>query len=189
MDEYEPLADAVDRFTDAGPPLLSRRSPIDRSERGLVSRDYQPITGRPNLIASWPLGSAPGDDFVEEPWPIDRTEFVAVQRNILTGPNLAPVEHAPTYLVVCGRGHVDEGETLTVRLSNRYFSGKPYEVSLDVTASEPTPFLSTTVEFAPDEPDYEDNDARIYPEYALEAKVTGGTGYLHPGTNVQLWSE
>lgn len=189
MGSDDPPPEAMHRYADDGTPLLSRRSPIDRSESGLVSRDYQPLIGGPKLIASWPLGAAPQDDFVEQPWEIDRTDFVRVQQNILSGPNLAPVDHAPTYLVICGRGHVDAGETMTVRLANPHYSGKPYETSLEISETSPTPFLSTTVEFAPDRPDYESSDARIFPEYSLEAKVTGGCGYLQPGTSVQLWSE
>ena len=181
--------DSPDQVAGDETPILTRRSPIDRSDSGLVSRDYQPIIGGPKLICSWPLGPAPGDDFPTGPWTINHTDFVPVQRNILTAPNLAPVDYAPTYLVACGRAHVDQGATLTLRIANRYFSGKPYETEWTVQVTEPTPFLSSTVECAPDEPDYESPEARVFPEYALEAKVEGGCGYLDPGTNVQLWSE
>lgn len=189
VEELEQVAGPRDRFTAEGVPLLQRRSPIDRSESGLVSRDYQPIVGGPRLVGSWPLGAQSGDRFPAADWQIDRDDFVPVQRNILTAPQLAPVDFSPAYLVVCGRGHVDAGATLTIRLSNRYYSGKPYETSLELTATESTPFLSTAVEFAPDEPDYEAAAGRIFPEYSLEAKAADGTGYLHPGTGVQLWSE
>ena len=189
MEPMELPPEARDRFTAAGVPLLARRSPIGRSEGNLVSRDYQPILGGPKLIASWPIGPAPNADFADRDWEIDRTTYVPIQRNILTAPNLAPVGHAPTYLVICGRGHVDPGETLSVRLSNPHFTGKPYETTTHIQETDPTAFLSTAVECAPDAPDYEDPAARVFPEYRLEARVTAGSGYLDPGTNVQLWSE
>ena len=169
--------------------MLWRRSPTDRSSSGLVSRDYQPIVGGPKLVTSWPLGPAPGQERPTDEWEITATDWTGIQTNILSAPHLAPVDHSPTYLVVCGRGHVQEGETMTLRLSNPHLSGKPYETTVEMRDATSTPFLSSTVEFAPDRPDQEDRDARQFPEYVLEAKVTGGTGYLHPGTGVQLWSE
>jgi hypothetical protein len=167
---------------------LDRRTPIEHSDSGLASRDYRPLVGGPKLISSWLLGVPPSDRGDEETWEVVSREWVTLQRNVLSAPHLGTLDSAPTYLVVCGRCHVAEGTTLTIQLSNRYLSGKPYETTVTVNAEHSTPFCSPTVEFTPDRGVYEEADGRHFPEYVLQAKVSSGTGYVNAGTNVQLWS-
>jgi len=172
--------------------MLARRSPTDRSESALASRDYQPRTGGPELVASWRLGAPPGQtEPGRVPWEITDTEYVTLQSTLLSPPYLTGVNYAPAYLTVCGRGAVDTaGETLSVELSNSVLSGKPYETEIELTNTEPGPFMTPLVECTPDRPDYESKPwGPEYPEYRLSAKVSGGTGTLDPATNVQLWSE
>jgi hypothetical protein len=165
------------------------RGPLEASDSRLVSRDYRPLQDGPSLITSWPVGIPPTHRGSGEHWEITDTEWTTLQRNVLSAPHLAPLDRSPTYLVVCGRGHVDDGEVLEIRLDNRHLSGKPYETTLEIAAEDSVTFTTPTVEFTPDRGVYEGSDARHYPEYSLEATVTGGTGYVNAGTNVQLWSE
>jgi len=172
--------------------MLSRRSPVDRSESGLVSRDYQPRTGGPELVASWQLGSPPAQtELGDVDWEITQTEYVTLQRNILSPPYVAGSNYSPTYLVVCGRGRVDtDGETLSIELTNSHLSGKPYETEIELTNTDERPFMTPLIEVSPDRPDYEGKPwgSRV-PEYVLSAKVSGGTAHLNRATSVQLWSE
>lgn len=170
--------------------MLGRRSPVGQSESGLVSRDYQPRTGGPELIASWPLGSAPGQT---EPgdvdWEVSTSEYVTLQKHTFTMPFVGPLDYAKIYLGVTGHARVDtEGETLSVELANRNLSGKPYEATAELGATELRPFASAMVEFAPETDEY-DNEGRMYGGYELRAKVSDGVAYLDQGTAVQLWSE
>jgi hypothetical protein len=169
--------------------LIERRSPLKGSDSGLASRDYAPLVGGPTLVASWPLGVPPSGRGTGETWEVSGTDWETLQRNVLSAPQLGPLDHSPTYLVVCGRAHVDPGGTLSLRLANRHLSGKPYETTLDLESEESVTFSTPAVEFTPDRGVYEGSEARHYPEYALQATVSSGTGYVNAGTNVQLWSE
>lgn len=172
--------------------MLGRRSPTEHTETGLVSRDYQPRTGGPEIVASWRLGAPPTQtELGDVDWEITETEYVTLQSNLFTHPYVTGLNFAPAYLVVCGRGHVDsEGERLSVELSNSHLSGKPYETEIELRNTDPKPFMTPLVEFTPDRPDYEGKPwGPEYQEYVLSAKVSDGSGYLDPGTNVQLWSE
>jgi hypothetical protein len=169
--------------------MLSRRSPVGQSESGLASRDYQPRTGGPELIASWPLGPAPSQTSAAlEDWEVSSTEFVALQRNALQLPYLGPIDYSPLYLNATGRARVDTGERLTLELANRNLSGKPYEVAVELTNDERAPFMIPTVEVAP-ETDEHGVMGKEYGGYELRAKVSGGSAAVDPGTAVQLWSE
>lgn len=172
--------------------MLSRRSPIGRSRPSLVSRDYQPRTGGPELVASWPLGPTPTQSGLgDHPWEVAETEYVTLQKNFLALPFVAPIECSLLYLNFCGRGRTGPGdETLTLRLTTDHLerSGKPYETEIDLSDAEGEYFLSPMVEFAPDTGDYRPGHD-IVSGYEFQAKVSGGTGYVDQGSAVQLWSE
>lgn len=172
--------------------MLGRRSPIDRSDSSLVSRDYQPRHGGPELVTSWPLGAPPTQtDLGAEPWEITASEDVTLQQTILSPPYVTDPNAAPAYLVVCGQGCVGSaGDELHLSLSNTSLSGKPYETEITLTNTDPNPFMTPTIEVTPDRPDYESKAWGSEPTmYVLSARVSGDAGYLDPGTNVQLWSE
>jgi hypothetical protein len=171
--------------------MLARRSPVDRSRSGLVSHDYQPRNGGPELVASWPLGPAPGTETEGvEDWSVSGTDPIALQRNFLQLPYLGPIDHSPLYLNVMGEARVDAGGTLRIELANRNLSGKPYEFAVDLTNEERQPFVVPMVEVAP-ETDEHGELGKSYGGYELRASVSdsGVTGYVDPGTTVQLWSE
>jgi hypothetical protein len=170
--------------------MLGRRSPVDQSESSLISHDYQPRTGGPELIASWPLGPAPRQ---REPgdidWQISACDFVTLQKNSMLMPYIGPLDYTKIYLGVCGQAYVDAvGEELTVKLTNRNLSGKPYETDATINANSSEYFVSPMVDFAPETDEYE-NEGRLFGGYELRAKVSDGTGYIDQGTAVQLWSE
>lgn len=69
--EKDPEDRRQSHSSDEGPPesrmpdtaknrLHDRRPPDEYSRSGLVSQDYQPRHGGPELVASWPLGIPPG---------------------------------------------------------------------------------------------------------------------------------
>ena len=172
--------------------MFSRHSPVEKSDAALVSRDYQPRTGGPELVASWPLGPTPaqtgpgGDD-----WEVTDSDYVTLQKNFFTTPYVAPIECSILYLNFCGRAHTEsDGDTLTLGLTTDHLklSGEPYETAIDLSTVEGEYFLSPLIEFAPDVGDYEPGHD-IVSGYELRAKVSGGTGYIDQGTAVQLWSE
>jgi len=168
--------------------MLARRSPVGQSSSGLASRDYQPRTGGPELVASWPLGPAPDSTSpgVEE-WQVPAEESVVLQRNFLQLPYLGPIDYSPLYLNVMGAASVDGG-TMRVELANQNLSGKPYEHEVELTNDEREPFVVPMVEVAP-ETDEHGEIGKSYGGYELRASTTDGTGYVDPGTTVQLWSE
>lgn len=169
-----------------------RRSPVDRSEAGLVSRDYQPRHGGPELVASWPLGPAPGQT---EPgdvdWTVESEAFVQLQRNLTFTHFLGPIDYTKLYLGVRGRGRA-EGGTLTLRLETVHLEGDAYETEIDLRNGEDEPFGTPMVEATPDARDYREHEfigREMYGGYVLSARVSGGVGYLDQGTAVHLWSE
>lgn len=172
--------------------MLGRRSPIHRSDSALVSRDYQPHHGGPELVTSWALGAPPTQTSIgDEPWEITSNEDVTLQKTILSPPYLTDPHFAPAYLVVCGQGHVGaDGDVLHLSLSNTSLSGKPYETEITLTNTAPAPFMTPLVEVTPDRADYEHKAWGSSPTmYVLSACVSGTVAYLDAGTNVQLWSE
>ena len=168
-----------------------RDSPIDRSASGLVSRDYRPRTRGPELLASWPLGTAPRQS---EPgdtdWEITSDEYVTVQKNRLTLPYAGDIERTPLYLNLRGHARVASGATLTLLLRTTHLrEGKPYDAVIELTHEDGDDFQTPFVEFAPERPgDYTDL-GEVFAGYELRAKATGGTGYLDQGTSVILYSE
>lgn len=172
--------------------MLSRRSPVTESDAALVSRDYQPRVGGPELVASWPLGpppsqTGPGDD----DWEVTAPDYVALQRNYLTVPYVAPLGCSILYLNVCGRARTSAGDaTLTLRLTTDHLecSGEPYETTIRISDADGDYFLSPMVEFAPDTGDYKPGHD-IVAGYEFGAKTSGGSGYVDQGSAVQLWSE
>ena len=169
--------------------MLGRRSPLGETETGLSSRQYEPRLGGPQLVASWRLGAPPTQSGIaEEPWEIRTAELTRLQTTILSPPYVTDPNHGPAYLVVCGQGWVDTADdVLRVALSNSALSGKPYETEISLENTEPRPFMTPLVELTPDRPDYETKAWSNDPtKYELAA---AGDGYLHPATNVQLWSE
>lgn len=172
--------------------MLSRRSPVGQSRPSTVSRDYQPRTGGPELVASWPLGPTPSQERPgDESWTVTDPEFVTLQKNFVTIPYAAPIEHSILYLNACGRASTSSEEaTLTLRLTTDHLElkGEPYETSIDLSAVDGEYFLTPMIEFAPDTGEYEPGHD-IVAGYELRAKVSGGTGYVDQGSAVQLWSE
>lgn len=169
--------------------MLSRRSPVGQSASGLVSRDYQPRNGGPELVASWPLGPAPSQTSADlEDWTVSCTEPAVIQRNGLQLPYLGPIDHSPLYLNAMGTARVDAGETLTLELANRQLSDEPYETAIELSNDEREPFVLPMVEVAP-ETDEHGRLGKEYGGYELRAWVSGETGEIDPGTAVQLWSE
>lgn len=172
--------------------MLGRRSPVKQSDSGLVSRDYQPRHGGPELVASWRLGAPPTQtELGSQPWEITQSEEVTLQQTILSPPYLTDPHYAPAYLVVCGEGHVArEGDSLHLSLSTTALSGKPYETEITLRTTQPAPFMTPLIEVTPDRADYETKAWGSTPTKAvLSARVDGEAGYLDPATNVQLWSE
>lgn len=175
--------------------MHDQRSLVEQSDSALVSRSYQPRTGGPELVASWPLGPTP--DQTEpgaEPWSISSTEYVQIQRNLFTLPYLGPIESSRIYLNVCGRGYIKGEEcSLTLRLSCNNVSGKAHRTMIELPNDESERFLSPMIEVAPDDPnaygDHEFIGREMYSGYVLSAKVNDGIGFLDQGTSVQLWSE
>lgn len=174
--------------------MHERPSPTGNSQSGLVSRDYRPRTGGPELIMSWPLGTAPqqtkpGDD----DWVLESMAFTSLKRALVQLPYLGPIDYTKIYLNVRGAGRVDsEGEVLTLRLSSENLSGKPYEIELELTNNETEPFISPMVEFTPDARDYGEHEfigKEMYGAISLEGKITDGAAYLDQGTAIQVWSE
>jgi hypothetical protein len=172
--------------------MLSRRSPVGQSRPSTVSRDYQPRTGGPELVASWPLGAPPSQtEPGGEDWEVTDSEYVTLQKNYLNVPYVAPIECSILYLNVCGRAATSaDDETLTLGLTTDHLevSGEPYETSIDLSAADGEYFLTPMIEFAPDTGEYEPGHD-IVSGYELRAKVSGGTGHVDQGTAVQLWSE
>lgn len=173
--------------------IVDRRDPVPQSERGLVSRDYQPRSGGPELVASWPLGTPPGQTRPGgDPWPVDDEEFVQLQRNLTVNHFLGPIEFTKLYLGVRGCGHVTDGGTLTVKLEQIHVEGPEYETSIDLTNDTDEPFMTPMVECTPDARDYREHSfigREMYGGYVFSAKAAGGVGYLDQGTAVHLWSE
>lgn len=176
------------RSSDDDAAIVRRQSPVDRSQSALASRDYRPVTAGPSLISSWLLGPPPAGRGTDDVWQVG-ADWATLQRNTLSAPQLGPLDHAPTYIVVCGRAQVDEPDAaMEIHLANAHLSDKPYEASITITATDETVFTSPTVELTPDRGVYEGLEARHFPEYVLRARATGGTGTVSAGTNVQLWS-
>lgn len=180
MDEQNP--DEV-RPDTADNRVIERRDPTDHSDSGLLSRDYQPRHGGPELIASWPLGptpeqTAPGNI----DWTVTDDEFVQLQRNLTVTPFVGPIEHSKIYLGVRGTGRVEtDGETLTIRLETTHLEGSEYETEIDLSNTSMQPFVTPMIEFAPDTRDYREHTfigREMYSGYVLSAAITGGTGYL-----------
>lgn len=171
-----------------------RRSPAAQSESGLVSRDYQPRHGGPELIASWPLGPAPDQtNLGNVDWEVTNDEFVQLQRNLTVTPFVGPIEQNKIYLGVRGTSRVGtEGETLSIQLQTTPLEGDEYETEIDLTNTSMQPFMTPMVEFTPDARDYREHTfigREMYSGYVLSAAVSDGTGYLDQGTSVHLWSE
>lgn len=173
--------------------LVERRDPVPQSTAGLLSRDYQPRTGGPELIASWPLGTPPEQDAPGgDPWRIRVTDYVQLQRNLTVNHFLGPIEYTKLYLGVRGRGHVENGGSLTLKLEQLHLEGEEYETQIDLTNDSGAPFITPMVECTPDARDYREHSfigREMYGGYVLSAKITSGTGYLDQGTAVHLWSE
>lgn len=177
---------AANRMTD-------RRNPVPQSERGLLSRDYQPRTGGPEMITSWPLGTPPGQEQPGgDPWEIRDDEFTQIQRNLTVNHFLGPIEFTKLYLGVRGRGSVTDSGTLTLKLEQIHLEGSQYETEIELTNETEAPFMTPMVECTPDKRDYREHSfigREMYGGYVLSSKVSSGTGYLDQGTAVHLWSE
>lgn len=173
--------------------LQNRRAPDEHSRSGLVSRDYQPRHGGPELVTSWPLGTPPGQSRPGgDDWSIESEEFVQLQRNLTVNHFLGSIEFTKLYVGVRGRGRVDGEGTLTLRLEPIHLTGEEYRTSIELSNEDDAPFMTPMVEFTPDARDYREHSfigREMYGGYVLSAKVTGGTGYLDQGTAVNLWSE
>lgn len=174
--------------------MLERRPPTTSSSSGLASRDYRPRTGGPELVASWPLGPAPGQtEPGDDPWILEDRSFTLLKRTLLQLPYLGPIDYNKIYLNVRGRGHVESSaETVTLRLSNENLSGKPYETEISLSNDESEPFILPMVDASPDGREYGSHDfigKEMYGGVSLEGKVSGGRAFLDQGTAIQLWSE
>lgn len=173
--------------------IVTRRDPVEQSESALVSRDYQPRHGGPELIASWPLGpaprqSAPGD----VDWEVRSETFTQLQRNLTVTHLLGPIEYTKLYAGVRGRGRVEGGGELALRLEPLHLEGEAFQTSIALTNDTDEPFVTPMVEFTPDARTYRDHEfigREMYGGYALSARAENGTGYLDQGTAVHLWSE
>jgi hypothetical protein len=171
-----------------------RRSPIDHSESGLVSRDYQPRHDGPELVASWPLGPSPAQtELGNVDWEITTEEPVQLQRNLTVNHFLGSIDYTTFYVGVRGSGRIDaSGETLTLTLSTTHLEGDEYETAIELTNTTDEPFITPLIEFTPDARVYGEHEfigSEMYGGYVLSAAVSGGTGYLDQGTSVHLWSE
>lgn len=173
--------------------MIDRRDPVPESESGLLSRDYQPRTGGPEMITSWPLGIPPEQNQPGGgPWQIEGNEFTQLQRNLTVNHFLGPIEFTKLYLGVRGRGYVTNGGTLTLRLEQLHLEGPQYETEIELSNESDAPFMTPMVECMPDRRDYREHSfigREMYGGYVLSAKVTSGIGYLDQGTAVHLWSE
>lgn len=173
--------------------MVQRRDPVEHSESGLVSRDYQPRHGGPELVASWPLGTAPGQTCPGDmDWEIESGGFTQLQRNLTVNHFLGPIEYTKLYVGVRGRGRVENSGELTIRLEPLHLEGEAYRTTISLTNETDEPFMTPMVEFTPDEQTYREHTfigREMYGGYVLSAKVEGGTGYLDQGTAVHLWSE
>lgn len=173
--------------------MVDRRDPVPESKSGLLSRDYQPRTGGPEMVTSWPLGTPPGQDEPGgDPWRVDTDEFTQLQRNLTVNHFLGPIECSKLYLGVRGRGFVTDGGTLTLRLEQVHLEGAEYETEIDLVNGDDAPFMTPMVESTPDARDYREHSfigREMYGGYVLSAKVSDGVGYLDQGTAVHLWSE
>lgn len=173
---------------------INRPPTTEQSESGLVSRDYHPRTGGPELITSWPLGPAPSQNQPGEVmWTLENTEYCTIHSTLFQLPYLGPVDYNKIYLNVRGRGRVENKNTrLSLRVSPINLSGKPYEAEIEITNTESEPFITQMAEVAPDGREYGEHEfigKEMYSGYELDVKVDGEQAYLHPGTAVQLWSE
>jgi len=174
--------------------MLGRRPPTDQSSSGLASRDYQPRTGGPELVASWTLGPPPGQtEPGGDPWSLESPEFTQLKRVLFQLPYLGSVDYSKLYLNVRGKGHVELSDaTLTLRLSKENLSGKPYETAVTLSNAESAPFILPMVEAVPDGREYGPHNfigKEMYGGVALEGKVSDGRAFLDQGTAIQLWSE
>ncbi|WP_433627537.1 hypothetical protein [Halomicrococcus sp. NG-SE-24] len=173
--------------------LVDRRDPVDRSQSGLVSRDYQPRRGGPELVASWPLGTPPRQSRPGNvDWKVESEEFVQLQRNLTVNHFLGPVEFTKLYVGVRGRGRVEGDGTLALRLEPIHLEGEEYRTTVELADGSDAPFVTPMVEFTPDAPDYRQHTfigREMYGGYVLSARAIDGTGYLDQGTAVHLWSE
>lgn len=173
--------------------MHERRDPIPESMSGLVSRDYHPRHGGPELIASWPLGPTPGQTApgnVE--WTVTSQTFVQLQRNLTVNHFLGPIEHSKIYAGVRGAAYIEDGGTLELRLETTHLEGEEYETTIALETAEMAPFITPMIEFTPDARDYREHTfigREMYGGYVLSARVTDGTGYIDQGTAVHLWSE
>lgn len=173
--------------------MYDRPSPTGNSRSGLVSRDYRPRTG-PELITSWPLGTAPDQTRPGDvDWVLEATALTTLKRALVQLPYLGPIDYTKIYLNVRGAGMIDgAGEVLTLRLSSENLSGKPYETEMELSNAEMEPFISPMVEFTPDAREYGEHEfigKEMYGAITLEGKVSGGRAYIDQGTAIQLWSE
>lgn len=173
--------------------MIERRDPSQESASGLVSRDYQPRTGGPEMVASWPLGAPPTQNGLgDDEWEITTEEFVTIQRNLTVTNFLGAIEYTKLYGGVRGRVRVTDGATLSLRFSPIHLEGEQYETTVQFSCTETSPFITPMVEFTPDSRDYREHSfigREMYGGYELEARVEDGTGYLDQGTAVHLWSE
>lgn len=184
----------------AGEPIRNRRaerrSPVAQSSTGLVSRDFAPRTGGPELVASWPLGPAPS---ATEPgradWEIAAAERLTLQRSILQQPYVGGIDYAPLYLNVAGWANVSDPETeLSITLEHTVLSGKPFETTFTLTNTDRRPFASPMIECVSESAaarEQYDHLTKVFSGYELSARLEdgAGTGWLDQGTAVQLWSE
>lgn len=174
--------------------MLGRPSPLRRGGSGLVSRDYAPRTGGPELVCSWPLGPAPAQT---EPgdvdWEITPGERVTLQKNTLQQPYVGAIDHVPLYLNVVGHGQVSTADAaLRITLEHAVLSGKPFEVTFALENAERAPFASPMIEAVSESAaarEGYDHLTKVFSGYELSAVAESGTGYLDQGTCVQLWSE
>jgi len=184
--------------------LIARDSPVGASESSLASRDYQPRHGGPELITSWSIGPPPDrTEPNEADWELTSDQYVTIDRSYFTLPYAGPVDYSMIYLNVCGAGYVDaEGAdsaedtgdaTLSLVLANPDLSGKASRTECELTNRSRKRFASSMIEVTPETRDRDHAPysklGKVFGEYELDAKVTGGTGYVDRGTCVQLWSE
>lgn len=173
--------------------LVERRDPVPQSRSGLLSRDYQPRRGGPEMVASWPLGTPPElEQPGADPWRIRETDYVQLQRNLTVNHFLGPIEFTKLYLGVRGSGRIEGGGVLSVKLEQLHLEDEAYETEIELTNGEDAPFLTPMVECTPDAREYREHSfigREMYGGYVLSAKVSSGTGYLDQGTAVHLWSE
>lgn len=181
---------AVEGIHPGGNRMLGRRSAAEQSQSGLVSRDYQPRTGGPELMASWPLGAPPRQT---EPgdldWRVTGTDWTMIQKHHFSMPYVGPIDYAKLYIGVTGIASVDEDEeTLGVRLENRHVEGDAYDATARIHGTSDATFATPMIEFAPDVETFTGR-GRTVGGYTVSARVSGGTAWIDQGTAVQLWAE